>query len=99
MSDLRVQGPLGASRGEPFTFFFEGEPVTAHPGETIATAVLATGRRTLRHTRHAGAPRGLFCAIGQCFDCLVDVDGEGPVQACLTPAEPDRRVEGHRERP
>lgn len=98
MTDLRVHGALGADRGEPFTFWFEDQAVTAYPGETVATAVLATGRRVLRRTRAADAPRGMFCAIGVCFDCLVDVDGRGPVRACLTPAEPDRHVEGHRGR-
>lgn len=92
---LRIGGetdPVGISRRSPFTFRFEGREVTAHPGETIAGALLAEGTRQLRTTRVEGRPRGLFCAIGTCFDCLVSVDGGRPVRACLTPASPAAEV-------
>ena len=62
----------------------DGESVAAYAGETVATVLLALGRRTFRHTEH-GAPRGLFCGMGVCFDCLVTVDGVENVRACLTP--------------
>ena len=47
------------------TFRFDGEPVAAAPGQTIAAALLADGRRVLRHTRGTGVPRGMFCGIGR----------------------------------
>lgn len=62
----------------------DGEPVQAFAGESVATVLLALGRRTFRHTEQ-GAPRGLFCGMGVCFDCLVTVDGVENVRACLTP--------------
>jgi len=72
------------------TFRFDGEPVVAAPGQTIAAALLADGRRVLRRTRVTGAPRGIFCGIGACFDCLVVVNGRPGVRACLAePAEGD----------
>lgn len=55
----------------------------AYAGETIAGALLASGRRAWRHTRH-GQPRGLFCGIGLCYDCLVTVNGTPNVRACQT---------------
>ncbi len=99
MTDLRVptdRDPLRLDRAEPFSFTFDGEPVRAHPGETIGGALLAAGRRTLRRTRDGDRPRGLFCGIGACFECLVVVDGDGPVRACLAPANPGIDVEPHR---
>jgi hypothetical protein len=99
--DLRVPSehdPAGLRRRAPFLFTFDGAPVRAHPGETIGGALLAAGQRTLRRTRTEDQPRGLFCGIGVCFDCLVTVDGRGPVRACLEPARPDARVETHRVR-
>jgi aerobic-type carbon monoxide dehydrogenase small subunit (CoxS/CutS family) len=98
VDDLRIPAssdPSGLQRGPSFELTFEGRPVRAHTGETIATALLAAGVRHLRTTRLGGRPRGLFCAIGACHDCLVLVDGAGPVRACLTPATPAARVEGH----
>lgn len=65
------------------TFTFDGEPVPARAGQTVAAALLADGRRVLRHTRMAGRPRGLFCGIGACFDCLVVLNGRAGVRACL----------------
>jgi hypothetical protein len=94
--DLRVPAEhdrTGIRRGEPFTFWFGEARVVAHPGETIAAALMAAGQRELRRTRIDGRPRGLFCAIGSCFDCLVSIDGGGPTRACLTLAQPDHHVE------
>lgn len=67
------------------TFSFDGEPVACEPGQTIAAALLADGRRVLRRTP-SGAPRGMFCGIGACFDCLVVVNGRPGVRACLIEA-------------
>lgn len=94
--DLRIpptHDRAGIDRGPAFTFRIDGEPVLAHPGETVAAALLAAGHRELRRTRGDGSPRGLFCAIGTCFDCLVRIDGARPVRACVTPASPELEVE------
>ncbi len=87
-------GPHGG-RGTPFTFRHDGRTVTAYPGETIGAALLAAGVRALRPSGFDARPRGLFCGIGACFDCLVTVDGDGPVRACLAAAAPDTEVEVH----
>ena len=78
----RRLGPLEAR--QPLTILVDGEPVVAFAGESVATVLLALGRRTFRHTEH-GAPRGLFCGMGVCFECLVTVDGVESVRACMTP--------------
>lgn len=65
------------------TFTFDGEPVACADGQTIAAALVADGRLVLRRTA-SGAPRGMFCGIGACFDCLVEVNGRAGVRACLT---------------
>jgi D-hydroxyproline dehydrogenase subunit gamma len=78
----------GVTRGTPFAFTVDGEAVEAYPGETVATALMAAGRRLARRTAHRGAPRGVFCAIGVCHDCRMVVDGEANVRTCLAPARP-----------
>lgn len=75
-----------------FTIRFDGRPVTAVPGQTVAAALWAAGVRSWRTTRGSGAPRGLFCGIGACFDCLVTIDGQPDQRACLVPARPDQQV-------
>ncbi len=54
--------------------------------------MLANGRRVLRHTRRGGRPRGLFCAMGTCFDCIVTVDNQSGVRACLATVQPGMQV-------
>ena len=80
--DGRRIGPLETR--QPLTVWVDGDPVQAFAGESVATVLLALGRRSFRHTEQ-GAPRGLFCGMGVCFDCLVTVDGVENVRACLTP--------------
>ena len=60
----------------------DGLPMPARPGQTVAAALLAAGRISWRDTRKSGRPRGLFCGIGVCFDCLVVVNGVPDVRAC-----------------
>jgi NADH dehydrogenase/NADH:ubiquinone oxidoreductase subunit G len=82
----------GVTRGEPFTFLLDDQPMEAYPGETVAAALLGAGIRILRRTDKAGAPRGMFCGMGLCFDCLVTVDGRPHLRACLTPVTPGMHV-------
>jgi predicted molibdopterin-dependent oxidoreductase YjgC len=66
--------------------FLDGVPLAARPGQTLGAALTDAGIVSWRTTRNAGRPRGLFCGIGVCFDCLLMVDGVPNQRACLTPA-------------
>jgi len=79
--DMRLP-PLEGRR--PLTVRVNGEPILAFAGETVATVLLAAGRRAFRHTEQTHAPRSLFCGMGICFECLVTVDGQPNVRACVT---------------
>jgi NADPH-dependent 2,4-dienoyl-CoA reductase/sulfur reductase-like enzyme len=72
---------------------WNGVPLAAAAGETIAAALLAAGEPACRVTR-GGAARGPFCGMGVCHDCLVTVDG-APSRACLTLIAPGARVARH----
>jgi len=69
-------GPLRIDdgAGTPVDFYFDDRRVVGYPGESVANALWAAGIRTLR-SRPSGAPRGMFCAIGVCQECMVLVDG------------------------
>lgn len=64
-------------------FSFDGTPLEAARGVTIAGALLANGIVAWRRVGVDGPPRGIFCGAGVCFDCLVDVDDRPGVRACL----------------
>ncbi len=63
-------------------FTFDGTPIEFRPGQSIGAALIAAGIPSWRSTRIGGRPRGLFCGIGVCFDCLVAVDGTPNQRAC-----------------
>lgn len=83
MSARAVPGAPGAAGRESVTFTVDGRSCTATAGTTIAAALLAADRTDWRRTSVAGAPRGVFCGIGVCFDCIVTVNGLRDVRACL----------------
>jgi predicted molibdopterin-dependent oxidoreductase YjgC len=65
------------------TITVDGEPVAAVAGIPLG-AVLHARNLALRRTARDDRPRGLFCGMGVCFDCLVTVDGRPGVRACVT---------------
>ncbi len=65
------------------TITFEGTAVAAREGDSVAAALLAEGIAATRSTPVSGAPRGPFCMMGVCFECLVEIDGEPNRQACM----------------
>lgn len=89
----------GVIRGRRFEIEVDGEPVAAFEGETVASAILASGRPILRFTNRRGEPRGIFCGMGVCFDCVMTVDGIPNVRTCVTPAEPGMKVQTQRGLP
>ncbi|GAA3177563.1 (2Fe-2S)-binding protein [Streptomyces virens] len=78
----------GARPGPAFTVTFDGRRIEALPGRTVAAVLWAAGITSWRATRDGGRPRGVFCGIGVCFDCLVTVNGRPNQRACLVPARP-----------
>ncbi|MFI8526198.1 (2Fe-2S)-binding protein [Promicromonospora sukumoe] len=90
MTSRRI--PAGADPVRPgpdqlLTIWVDGEAITGTAGQTIAGVLLGAGRRQWRTTHHDGAPRGVFCGIGVCFDCVVEVNGLRDVRACLRRAQ------------
>lgn len=55
----------------------------APEGMNLAAALLSNGEATFRESPVTGAPRGPFCLMGACFECLVEIDGKPNRQACM----------------
>jgi sarcosine oxidase subunit alpha len=93
VSRLPPQPGERLTRGEPLTFTFDGKPVPALRGDTIASALFAAGRRTFSRSFKYHRRRGLMCCAGNCPNCMVAVDGAPGVRACTEPAREGMRVE------
>jgi len=91
MAELRVA--KGVVRGKAFDIILDGQVLRAYEGETVAAAILASGRRLLRVTRRRHEARSLFCNIGLCHECRMVIEGSPNVRACQTPASPGMVVD------
>ncbi|ASQ95876.1 (2Fe-2S)-binding protein [Streptomyces sp. 11-1-2] len=84
--------PVVGTGSPPYWLTFDGATVTALPGQSVGAALVAAGIVAWRTTRRESRPRGLFCGIGVCFDCLITVDGRPGQRACLVPARDGMRL-------
>jgi sarcosine oxidase subunit alpha len=78
-------------RGRKIVFFVNGRSTTAHMGETIHAALIAAGYRQFRKSK-THQPRGVFCGMGVCYECLVTVNNGSTQRACVTVAEEGMEV-------
>ncbi len=72
--------------------FFEGAPVEAEEGESVAAALQHAGVQYTSHHGLTGEHRAPFCMMGVCFECMVNIDGHPNQQACLTTVREGMRV-------
>ena len=95
-ADLRIAGAV--ARGPAVSFLIDGQPVQAFEGESVAAALYAGGWRELRRSPRSELPRGLFCLMGSCQECLV-WSGAKKLQSCQLPVQAGLVVEtlGFRE--
>ena len=82
-----------APETEMVTVLLDGVPVRVEKGQMIAAALLDQGIRINRYTRNGHSPRGIFCGIGQCTDCVMVVNGQRNVRTCITPVEDGMVIE------
>lgn len=75
------------------TIYIDGKMIPAKSGEPIAAALLASGIKNFRLTPKTGSPRGIYCGIGRCTDCIMIVDGQPNVRTCVTPVRDGMIVE------
>lgn len=80
------------NKGHLVNFNFDEKTLEGYEGEPIAAALKAAGIMVHRHTKK-GSPRGIFCAIGRCSDCVMVVDGRPNVRTCITPLAEGMKVQ------
>ena len=80
-------------KGRLVTFVFDGKEYQGYEGEPIAAALKAEGLMVHRYTKKEHKPRGIFCAIGRCTDCVMVVDGKPNVRTCITPLKEGMQVQ------
>jgi len=87
----RIQ--FGVEKPKSFEIDVDDKKITVYAGETVAAALIASGIRTFRKTVKKGMPRGLYCGIGQCQECRMNINGIPDTLACQTLVEPGMKVQ------
>lgn len=86
-----ILGPM--QKGKAVKIEVDGKPLDAVEGEPIAAALMAAGKTIFRYTRKRKEARGVFCAIGQCTDCMMIVDGVPNVRTCITAVKEGMKIQ------
>jgi sarcosine oxidase, subunit alpha len=81
-------------RSRPVRFSFQGDAIDAFAGDTIGSALFASGRRVFSRSFKYHRPRGLLCCSGHCANCQMTVDGVPNVRVCTTPVRDGVEVRG-----
>ena len=84
MSQLRIETHPTNNRVE---IYINGEAYAAYEGDTVLAALVASGHKSLRHSRKIGEPRGPLCGMGVCYECLVTINKKPNQRACMTEVE------------
>ncbi|MBW2435587.1 MAG: (2Fe-2S)-binding protein [Deltaproteobacteria bacterium] len=80
-------------KGKIIQFTFDGQPMEGFEDEPIAIALRSNGVLIHRYTTRRNEPRGMFCAIGRCTDCIMVVDGKPNIRTCVEPLKAGMKVE------
>lgn len=80
-------------KGRIVTFTYDGKTLKGYEGEPVAMALKNAGVMVHRYTKKQHKPRGIFCAIGRCTDCVMIVDGKPNIRTCVTPLKEGMVVE------
>ncbi|MBP5358361.1 MAG: (2Fe-2S)-binding protein [Treponema sp.] len=80
-------------KGALVTFTLDGKEMQGYEGEPIAAALRASGILKHRETSRHHKPRGIFCAIGRCTDCVMVVDGVPNTRTCITALKAGMKVQ------
>jgi len=80
-------------KGDKVQFVFDGQTMEGFEGEPIAIALRSNGVLVHRVTSRRNEPRGMFCAIGRCTDCIMVVNGRPNIRTCVEPLKSGMVVE------
>jgi predicted molibdopterin-dependent oxidoreductase YjgC len=89
----RLESAAAQVAAAPIRITIDGGAVSCRAGDSVAAALFATGNADCRDTVVGNAPRGPYCMMGICYDCLVTIDGTENRQACMTAVREGMRIE------
>lgn len=89
---LKRLAPEDGTHNQAVDIIVNGRTIAAREGDSVAAALLAAGELHFRISPTATEPRGPYCLMGVCFECLATIDGRANRQACMTAVRPGMTV-------
>lgn len=83
-----------STRPQRITVRLNAREIDTPAGQSVGAVLIGEGIKAWRTTRNEGKPRGLFCGIGACYDCLITVNGQPNQRACIVEACDSMTIEG-----
>jgi len=77
---------------ETVSIIFEGKNLDVEIGQTVASALLVGGNMVFRSSVVSRQPRGPYCMMGVCFECLIEIDGIPNQRACMIPVREAMKI-------
>ena len=71
---------------------FEGKNLDVEIGQTVASVLLVGGNMVFRSSVVSGQPRGPYCMMGVCFECMIEIDGIPNQRACMIPVREAMKI-------
>lgn len=81
------------TQGAPVRVTVNGAELQCRQGDSVAAALFAGGVAACRDTAVNEVPRGPYCMMGVCYDCLVTIDGQANQQGCMTAVREGMKIE------
>ena len=79
------------------TIKVDGHMVEVPDGMSVAAALHNLGEVAWRSSVRLEQPRGLYCGMGVCFECIVRIDGCDGLRACMTEVREGMVIETSRK--
>ena len=92
----RLDAAADQAARTPVRITVDGAELGCRQGDSVAAALFAAGHADCRDTAVGEVPRGPYCMMGVCYDCLVTIDGQPNRQACMTPVREGMKIERQR---
>ncbi|ARP80626.1 (2Fe-2S)-binding protein [Bordetella genomosp. 8] len=81
------------AQGTPVRVTVNGAELLCRAGDSVAAALFAGGVQACRDTAVGEVPRGPYCMMGVCYDCLVTIDGQANQQGCMMAVREGMKIE------
>ncbi|QWB99503.1 (2Fe-2S)-binding protein [Mycoplasmatota bacterium] len=92
MMRIKEHPILNFNHQKEIHFTYNGRAMIGYEGDTIAAALYDNGIRHFSDSVLHKRPRGLYCAIGNCGSCYMQVNGNDNVKTCMTLLEENMEV-------